>query len=48
VAPEAGAVPDFGVFRQRAEQLVEGVQRYIQQEAGLILESVNIDVGAGD
>jgi hypothetical protein len=48
VAPEAGAVPDFGVFRQRAEQLVEGIRRYIQQEAALILESVNIEVGAGD
>jgi hypothetical protein len=48
VAPEAGAVPDFGVFRQRADQLVEGIGRYIQQEAALILESVNIEVGAGD
>src|SRR5262249_14975386 len=25
VAPEAGGVPDFGVFRQRAEELVEGI-----------------------
>jgi hypothetical protein len=48
VAPEAGAVPDFGVFRQRAEELVEGIRRYIHQETELILESVNIEVGAGD
>jgi hypothetical protein len=48
VAPEVSAVPNFGVFRQRAEQLVEGIRRYIEQEAGLILETVNTDVGAGD
>jgi hypothetical protein len=48
VAPEAGAAVDFGVFLQHAGELVEALRRYEAEEARLILESVNMDLGAGD
>lgn len=48
VAPEAGALPDFGVFRQRVKHLADGLERYEEEEAHLILDSVNTDIGAGD
>ena len=48
VAPEAGAVPDFGMFRERTRKLLEALKHYEDEEARLILESVNTDIGAGD
>ncbi len=48
VAPELGAVPDYGVFCQKARALVTAVEQYEEEEARLILESVTPDVGAGD
>jgi hypothetical protein len=48
VAPEAGAVADFGVFLQHAQELAEALRHYEDEEARLILESVNMDIGAGD
>jgi hypothetical protein len=48
VAPEAAALTDFGVFCERAEQLVQGLEHYNEEEAVLIQESVNLDLGAGD
>lgn len=48
VAPEAGAVADYGVFLQHARELVEALLHYEAEEARLILESVNMDIGAGD
>jgi hypothetical protein len=48
VAPEAGDLPDFGVFWQRARALLEGLSRFEGEEAGLIQYSVTLDLGAGD
>ena len=48
VAPEAGALPDFGVFYRRTKNLLEGLQHYQEEEAKLILDSVTPDIGAGD
>jgi hypothetical protein len=48
VAPKAGAAADFGDFLQHAAALVEAVRHYEAEEARLILESVNMDIGAGD
>jgi hypothetical protein len=48
VAPELGAIPDFGIFCKRGRSLVEALQHYEQEEAELILRSVNTDIGAGD
>jgi hypothetical protein len=48
VAPEAGALADFGILCQRARSLVENLRRYENEEVDLILETVNTDVGAGD
>ena len=48
VAPEAGAIPDFGVFWTRAQELLNALNRYEEQEANLILDSVTTDIGAGD
>jgi len=48
VAPELGAVPDFSVFCARARQLLHALQHYEEEEADLILKSVNTDIGAGD
>ncbi len=44
----AGGVPDFGALRERLERFVEGVEKAKATEAGLVLESVNTDLGAGD
>lgn len=48
VAPEAADVADYGVFCERAEQLLQGFEHFDQEEAGLIQESVTMDLGAGD
>ncbi|SRR5579883_2078290 len=43
-----GGVPDFGALRERVERFLDGVQKAKETEAGLVLESVNTDLGAGD
>lgn len=48
VAPEAGADADLGVLLQRARQLLQDMEHYEAQEAELIYDSVNTDIGAGD
>ena len=48
VAPEAGAVPDFGLFCRRTRELLDGLGRYEEEEAKLILDSITPDIGAGD
>jgi hypothetical protein len=47
-APEAGAAPDFALFCRRARELVEHLERYENQEAAVILDAVDTDIGAGD
>lgn len=44
----AGGVPDFGTLRERLERFADRVQKAKETEAGLVLESVNTDLGAGD
>ena len=39
---------DFAELRQRGAALVEALERYGQDEARLIMESVTTDIGAGD
>jgi hypothetical protein len=46
--PGAAGVVDFGATRQRAEQLLAGLQANQEAEAKLVLESINTDLGAGD
>lgn len=48
VAPEAGEQPDFGVFWQRARDLLAGLSHFEEEEADLIQYSVTLDLGAGD
>lgn len=48
VAPAAGEVPDFGVFWQRARDLLKGLGDFEEAEADLIQYSVTLDLGAGD
>jgi hypothetical protein len=43
-----GGVPDFGVLRERVERFLDELQKAKEAEAGLVLESVNTDLGAGD
>jgi hypothetical protein len=40
--------PDVGRLRERARQLLAGLGRYDEEEAQVIQETVNTDVGAGD
>jgi len=48
-APAApGAVPDFGLLRQRLEEFAAAVRHHRDQEAGLVIESVSTDIGVGD
>jgi hypothetical protein len=42
------AVPDFGLLRQDAQKLLGALHRHLDDEAKLILESVNTDIGVGD
>jgi hypothetical protein len=48
VAPEVGAVADWGVFVQRARRLVADLEEYENQEAELIYDSINTDIGSPD
>jgi hypothetical protein len=48
VAPEAAALADHGVLVQRARQLARALERFENEEADLMLDSVNMDIGAGD
>jgi len=41
-------VPDFGALRHEASQLVGALHRHLDDEAKLILDSVNTDIGVGD
>ena len=41
-------VPDFGVLRQRGEQLLRTLRRHQEEETDLVLESVTTDIGVGD
>jgi hypothetical protein len=46
---EAGErIPELSPFRQRVRRLVDSLCRYEEEEARVILESINTDVGAGD
>jgi ABC-type transporter Mla subunit MlaD len=42
------SIPDFGTIQHLAEECQAGLQRILDAEAGLVLESVNTDIGAGD
>jgi hypothetical protein len=42
------AVPDFGALRQSALRLLAALRQHVDDEAKLILESVNTDIGVGD
>jgi hypothetical protein len=46
--PDAGNIVDFSAIRQRAEQLLAGLQENKEAETKLVLESINTDIGAGD
>jgi hypothetical protein len=41
-------VPDFGLLRRHAEQLLRALRRHQEQETDLVLESVTTDIGVGD
>lgn len=43
-----GTVPDFGQIRRTITQLLTALQHHQQEEARLLLESVNTDIGVGD
>jgi hypothetical protein len=42
------SVADFGVLRQRGEDLVAALQHHRERETGLLLESVETDIGVCD
>jgi hypothetical protein len=42
------AVADFSAIRHRGEQLAAALQEHRGREAGLVIESVTTDIGAGD
>jgi hypothetical protein len=44
----AQGVPVFGDIRRRAEELAAGLCHCKETEAGMVLESINTDLGAGD
>jgi hypothetical protein len=48
VEPEVAEVTDFDVFCERLEQLVHRLGEYDEEEAKVIQQSVNLDLGAGD
>jgi hypothetical protein len=47
-AAEPEAVPDFGSLRKQLEDFAAALKRHRADEAGLVLESVTTDLGAGD
>ncbi len=48
VAPELSRAVDFAVFRGRARRLCQALEQYEEEEAALILDALNTEVGAGD
>jgi hypothetical protein len=48
VAPEAGALSNQGVLVQRARRLAQNLERYENEEADLLLDTVNTDIGSPD
>jgi ABC-type transporter Mla subunit MlaD len=48
VRDQAGGIPDFTDIRQRAADLLSCLQNVREDEANLVLESVNTDIGVGD
>lgn len=47
-AGKVEAIPDFADLRQRAADLLNCLQHVRDEEAHLVLESVNTDIGVGD
>jgi hypothetical protein len=43
-----GPAVDFSALRERAEALLAALRRHVDTEAGLVLESINTDLGTGD
>jgi hypothetical protein len=41
-------IPVFGAIRQRVEEWVAGLRQIKEDEAAMVLESVNTDIGVGD
>jgi hypothetical protein len=46
--PPEESIPNFQAIRQRADQFLDELQKVMQAEANLILESINTDIGVGD
>src|SRR5262249_13529305 len=42
------AIPDFGTSRQHVERFIDVLQRHMEVENDLILESVTTEIGVGD
>lgn len=47
-AAKVESIPDFADIRQRAADLLNCLQHVRDEEANLVLESVNTDIGVGD
>jgi hypothetical protein len=45
---QMGTLPEHSAFFQRARQLAAELERHQAREACLVLETVNLDLGAGD
>jgi hypothetical protein len=45
---KASAVPDFGALRDKVARLLVTLKQHAKEEAKIILESVNTDIGVGD
>jgi hypothetical protein len=45
---QVGEVPGLGTLRQRVQELADALRRHREAEADISLESVNMDLGAGD
>ncbi len=48
LSASGASAPDFGPYRQRARHLAAALERYDEEEARVIQEAVNTDVGAGE
>jgi hypothetical protein len=48
VRDQTGSIPDFADIRHRAADLLACLQHIRDEEANLVLESVNTDIGVGD
>jgi hypothetical protein len=42
------AIPDFGALRRSAQELLDALSCYQEEETKLILESINTEIGVGD